>query len=104
MRASAGEEAHRGATWTFAEGKRRAKGPTNSLCSTAKVGSTMCSTGQPSSFTRAMHSLRCTVPVSKPPHLPTLHHLQRPVAKVRITSDLQRSAYQRVSQSGASIR
>ena len=46
-----------GATWTFARGNFRANGPTKSLCSTANVGSTMCSTGQPSSFTSAMHSL-----------------------------------------------
>lgn len=53
----AGHGNHLGATWTFAEGNCRAKGPTKSLCSTANVGSTMCSTGQPSSFTRDIHSL-----------------------------------------------
>ena len=51
------ELAHLGAMWTWADGNARENGPTNSLCSTANVGSTMCSTGQPSSFTSAMHSL-----------------------------------------------
>ena len=48
---------HLGATWTWADGNARENGPTNSLCSTAKVGSTICSTGRPSSFTNATHSL-----------------------------------------------
>lgn len=49
---------HLGATWTWAPGNAREKGPTKSLCSTAKVGSTICSTGSPSSFTNLTHSLK----------------------------------------------
>ena len=49
---------HRGATCTFALGNAREKGPTNCLCSTANVGSTMCSTSPGSSRTSATHSLR----------------------------------------------
>ena len=49
--------AHRGATCTAAFGNARENGPTNCLCSTANVGSTMCSTGPGSSRTSATHSL-----------------------------------------------
>lgn len=41
---------------TLASGKRRENGPTKILCSYANVGSTMYSTGAPSSLMRLMHS------------------------------------------------
>lgn len=43
---------------TCAFGKRLLKGPTNTLCSYAKEGSMMTSTGSPSSLTSWMHSLQ----------------------------------------------
>mmetsp|Transcript_89623 Transcript_89623/g.149015 ORF Transcript_89623/g.149015 Transcript_89623/m.149015 type:complete len:313 (-) Transcript_89623:324-1262(-) len=41
---------------TAALGNARLNGPTKILCSKSVVGSTMCSTGSPSSLTRATHS------------------------------------------------
>lgn len=47
---STGQLHWRGATQTWARGNLREKGPTNTLCSYANVGSTMYSTGASNSF------------------------------------------------------